>query len=64
MVGYRYSGGQPSVFRWAVCILVGYLNYDDNVIYSAELSLFSCGLSTEIVDYFDHWLQIVCPHFA
>ena len=37
--------GGPSVFWWA----------------AYNLSLFSCELSTEKVDYF---FSIVCPHFA
>ena len=47
-----YFGGL-SLFCWAVFILMTSLT----CLYSAELS-------TEIVDYFCDWLQIVCPHFA
>ena len=47
LVGYLYSGGL-SVFWWAICILVGHL-------YSCGMPIvchyFSCGQSTEIVDY-------------
>ena len=47
LVGYLYSGGL-SVFWWAICILVGHL-------YSGGMPIvchyFSCGQSTEIVDY-------------
>ena len=47
LVGCLYSGGL-SVFWWAICILVGHLYSGGMPIVS---HYFSCGQSTEIVDY-------------
>ena len=54
---------------WVICILVGCLYSDGLSLFCwAAFILMICHyspeLSTEIVDYFCHLLQILCSHFA
>ena len=52
-----------SLLCWAICILVGCLYSGGPSVFwwaAYSLSLYSCGQSTEIVDY----IFQLCPHFA